>query len=70
MDSFFCDMQITLTSTMIVLHITKKWIQLFAEQLQAVHRTFYTFMLFQHVKKQLDFMSMHYQPILSGNKGT
>ena len=46
---------ITLTSTMVVLHITGNKSSnclLFAEQLQAVHSTFYTFMLFQHVKKQ------------------
>ena len=33
----------------------------FAEQLQAVHSPFYTFMVFQHVKKQLGFMRMQYQ---------
>ena len=56
---------ITLTSTMIVLHIIVNRSNnclLFAEQLQAVHIiTFYTFMLFQHVKKQLGFMRMQYQ---------
>ena len=55
---------ITLTSTMIVLQITGNESNnclLFAEQLKAVHNTFYTFMLFQHVKKQPGFMRMQYQ---------
>ena len=55
---------ITLTSTMIVLNITGNESNnclLFAEQLQAVHSTFYTFMLFQHLKKHLGFMRMQYQ---------
>ena len=55
---------ITLTSTMIVLHIIVNKSNnclLFAEQLQAVHITFYTFMLSQHVKKQLGFVRMQYQ---------
>ena len=49
---------------MIVLHIIVNKSNnclLFAEQLQAVHITFYTFMLFQHVKKQLGFVRMQYQ---------
>ena len=53
---------------MIVLHITKNESNnclLFAEQLHAVHSTFYTFMLLQHVKKQLGFLSMqHHQYFL------
>ena len=55
---------ITLTSTMIVLNITGNESNnclLFAEQLQAVHSTFYTFMLSQHLKKHLGFMRMQYQ---------
>ena len=57
---------------MIVLHTTVNKSNnclLFAEKLQGVHSTFYTFMLFQHVKASTARLHEDAIPtILSGNK--